>query len=645
MTTPVRRFVTTTLTGLTLGLCLATPISTSVIFAQQKTVITRADELPRRSLQVQGKALELLNDTAQLTRLADILIANFNEDLKKYDIQDKATLTGYYQGLIALHFFKGEFDQTVSLIPKLRELENKPADKLLAGSFIEAYVKAAKSTGTTEGAVFKQAFEKNYAEAYAQLPFAEIKNEVESGLGSLRMSNPELILGSVQAQLQPLLDNTKGNVPESVPLGLIGLRMSMDRRIPLKDEMVRVFENLLASNQASAVKTIDIWESRKATLPSTTSLSPVIAAVWDSGVDMKVLPEANRFVNAKEVVDGKDNDGNGYVDDVNGIGYDLISATKSIGTLDNPVGKIKSDVKELQKLTKGSLDLQSAIQSPEAQALQKTVAGLKREQATSFQEELSFYGGFSHGTHVAGIVADGNPAIKVLGARMTWDYRTLPNAPSRQRSEFTAQMYRDTVAYFKRNGVKVVNMSWRYNSSAYEGLLTLHGIGKDEQDRKRIANEYFKIERDALYDAIRQAGDILFICGSGNENNDANFSEYIPASFDLPNLITIGAVDSEGKRTSFTTEGRSVDFYANGFEVESFVPGGDRLKFSGTSMASPQVANLAAKLLTINPKLKPAELVQLIAQGAESSPESAQIKLINPKRTLELAASTRSAQK
>ncbi len=91
-----------------------------------------------------------------------------------------------------------------------------------------------------------------------------------------------------------------------------------------------------------------------------------------------------------------------------------------------------------------------------------------------------------------------------------------------------------------------------------------------------------KSKKKGLYEAIKGAPEILFVVGSGNENNDANFSEYIPATFDLPNIITVGAVDSEGK---------PIDFYADDYEVEFFVPGGDRLKMSGTSMASPEVAS------------------------------------------------------
>jgi subtilisin family serine protease len=199
-----------------------------------------------------------------------------------------------------------------------------------------------------------------------------------------------------------------------------------------------------------------------------------------------------------------------------------------------------------------------------------------------------------------------------------------------------AQAYRDIISYFKRNKVRVVNMSWRYDSSKFEGALTENNIGNTPEDRKRMALEMFEIEKQALNEAIKNAPEILFVVGSGNENNDANFSGYIPATFDLPNLITIGAVDSEGKKTGFTTEGKSVDFYANGYEIESVIPGGDRLKMSGTSMSSPQAANLAAKLLAVNPKLKPTEIIKLIAEGSDVSTEDPKIRLINPKKTLTL---------
>jgi len=83
------------------------------------------------------------------------------------------------------------------------------------------------------------------------------------------------------------------------------------------------------------------------------------------------------------------------------------------------------------------------------------------------------------------------------------------------------------------------------------------------------------------------------------------FNVFVPAAFELPNLLVVGAVDQAGRRTSFTSMGKNVVVYGNGFEVDSFVPGGQRMKMSGTSMASPHVTNLAAKLVALKPQLTP----------------------------------------
>jgi subtilisin family serine protease len=59
--------------------------------------------------------------------------------------------------------------------------------------------------------------------------------------------------------------------------------------------------------------------------------------------------------------------------------------------------------------------------------------------------------------------------------------------------------------------------------------------------------------------------------------------------------------------------------HASGSQVDSFVPGGSRLKLSGTSMAAPNVVNLAAKLFAHEPSLTPGKVIDLIRRGASAS--------------------------
>jgi len=154
-------------------------------------------------------------------------------------------------------------------------------------------------------------------------------------------------------------------------------------------------------------------------------------------------------------------------------------------------------------------------------------------------------------------------------------------------------------------------------------------------ERKRRAAEVFGIWHDAVESAIRSAPNTLFVCAAGNDNRNAGFAQDVPASLHLPNLISVGAVNQAGKETGFTSHGDTVVVYADGYEVESYVPGGSRMKKLGTSMASPNVANLAAKLIALDPALTPVQVIELIKRGATAS-EDGRLHLIDPKASVAL---------
>ena len=91
----------------------------------------------------------------------------------------------------------------------------------------------------------------------------------------------------------------------------------------------------------------------------------------------------------------------------------------------------------------------------------------------------------------------------------------------------------------------------------------------------------------------------------------------VPAAIDAPNLLGIGAVDRFGNWATFTNSNpERVRVFDHGVEVDSLIPNGSRVPLSGTSMASPNVANLAGKVLAANPSLTPQQVIAIIVETA-----------------------------
>lgn len=612
-----------------LWLAAATLAIAASIVRAEKPRITSQDQLPRFSYPLSGKVTDVLTSDAAYAALAPKVRADLEKLLADYDIADRTTLQGILGTLMAMDLQEGKYDAVLTRIGQMRELEGKPANKLMLGLLAEVYARTRQSGDFSSDAAFRAAFAKNYAAALNALPWDVVADLVKSAKAGAEIASPALTLGNLESQFQEGATKT-GSISGDVADVLVGARSGYLLFLPLKAERVAALSAYVKANFKAKP---DRWSPRQVDLAGAAALTPVTVAIWDSGVDTALFPQ-QLWTNPAEQPNGKDDDGNGFVDDLHGIGYDLKSHY-SPDLLLPLTAEQKGQYPAMRNYTKGYLDLQAGLDTVEASDLKKHIAGLKQDQVRGFIESLGFFGNFTHGTHVAGIAAAGNPAARLLAARITFDYRTIPDVPTREQAVRDAEAAREVVKYFKAHGVRVVNMSWGGSPRDIEGAFEANGAGGTPEERKKTAREYFAIARDALADAMKQAPEILFVVAAGNSNNDAEFDELIPSGIRLPNILTVGAVDQAGEETSFSTFGANVAVHANGFEVDSFVPGGERMKYSGTSMASPNVANLAAKLIALEPKLTVEQTVLLIKLGATRSADG-RINLIDPKKSVAL---------
>ncbi len=592
-----------------------------------KKKVSNESDLPRFTYpMIQPASVLLQSDAATFNAFATKVKSDLDSVFSDYDIDDKSTLRTLLLAKLDLQILAGEYQDALKTVQSLRAVQEKPDAKLITGLFTRSALLAVIDTKTTTGPAFEQAFKKHFQSAINPLPWDVVQVSIKVEQGDNRIFSRGVLLGTVKTDIDPpvqksaVLDNQQAWM-------LISFRNAFLFDLPLRDARIEILKRYIAVH--NVVKP-DIWQAREVTLTTDQKLTPVLAVVWDSGVDIS-LYESQLF-----------NDPNPTASGTHGLAYDD-DGNPSPSWLYPLTPAQQQRYPGLREELQGLLDLENAIDSPEANAIEKKANTLSADELHEIFELNHAVDFYIHGTHVAGIVARGNPAVRLVVARFNDRLPDLPFPPTPEWEHHMAAVFQQVSDYFCTRNVRVVNMSWADDPQEFETWLSNAGQGADPAERQKHAAYLFAIWHDAVESAIRNAPNTLFVCAGGNSNSNAGFLQDVPSSLKLPNLITVGAVNQAGDETSFTSYGDSVVVHANGYEVESYIPGGSKLKMSGTSMASPNVANLAAKLFALDPSLTPAKVIALIKQGATASPDGRR-HLINPKRTIALLQSTRPAK-
>lgn len=197
-----------------------------------------------------------------------------------------------------------------------------------------------------------------------------------------------------------------------------------------------------------------------------------------------------------------------------------------------------------------------------------------------------------HGTHCSGTIgAKGDDGKGIVG--VAWNVKIMGVKFLDANGSGTLEGAIKSIDYATKMGAKIQSNSW--GGGGFSQTL------KDAIDRSNAAGA-------------------LFVAAAGNESNNNDSNATYPASYDVPNIISVAAIDNRGQIASFSNYGRNkVHVGAPGVKVLSTTTNGYEA-WSGTSMATPHVSGIAALLASNEPELTNVELKQRIVATAKPIP-------------------------
>lgn len=210
-----------------------------------------------------------------------------------------------------------------------------------------------------------------------------------------------------------------------------------------------------------------------------------------------------------------------------------------------------------------------------------------------------------HGTHCAGIIAaarnNGTGIDGIADNVRIMMIRAVPDGDEHDKDIANA------IRYAVDNGAQIISMSF----------------GKDFSPQKKWVDDAFR---------YAESKNVLLVHAAGNDAKNVDTEDNFPNPIyeggkgRASNVITVGAsgdATNGGLTASFSNYGKKeVDVFAPGVQIYSTIPGGNTYgKASGTSMACPLVAGIAALTLEYFPDLSAKQLKYVIEKSAQSPGE------------------------
>ncbi len=195
-----------------------------------------------------------------------------------------------------------------------------------------------------------------------------------------------------------------------------------------------------------------------------------------------------------------------------------------------------------------------------------------------------------HGTHVAGIIGGQGkicqPGIAPNVSLMILKYYSAKKGRGSSNLKNTIK----SIQYAVNNGAHIINFSG--------------GGSYPNED-----------EKNSIYQAFQQ--NILFITAAGNQGSNIDQKHYYPASYNLPNILSVGSSDQSDHHSKFSNRGKTVQVHAPGTKIYSTLPHNRCGFLTGTSQSTPIFSGGAVLLKNHKNIRRPSEIIKYLTKSVD----------------------------
>lgn len=218
---------------------------------QDRVVVRDLTGLPKRTYTVDVSATELMGSDEAFDTLASPLRLDIQRDLLAHEITNVEARKQILGVQMNIAILQGHYDRARELIDRIRALESTESKAMVTGLVMESLIDAWEVAGRGNAAS-DALFERNLRERLSGMPWDVVGEDVLARRRNADQLNPAVFEGIISTGLDPMLQQSGGEMTYEVARQLVTFRAILVLQLPLQGQINVVYDEVAAQNGADS---------------------------------------------------------------------------------------------------------------------------------------------------------------------------------------------------------------------------------------------------------------------------------------------------------------------------------------------------------------------------------------------------------